>query len=389
MLSRHRCFDEGLEDCRAWLQEEFEAPNLALVFVSGEFTSDYSRLLGFLAQAYPQVHIFGCSASGFIGDGEEAELVPGFSVTLGWLPDCQLRTFHFERPTLPDLDAPPEVWREALAGEDPELRGLLLLADPFSFPGDEFLAGMDYAYPEVTKLGGLISGDHSPGSKAMFCDQTIHRSGVVGLAISGAVRVDAVVAQGCRPIGKPMVVTECAYNEILKLDGHSAGEVVLATLRALPPRDQRLASQLLFLGIGAGGPKLTYKPGDFLIRQVLGVDPSEDSLVLNATPRKGQLVQLHLRDHRSSSEDLELMLDRHLGSRNNGVTGALLFSCLGRGRALYGHCDHDSNLFKTKLGDVPLGGFFCSGEFGPVGGVTSLHSYTSCFAVFSERKAEE
>ena len=34
------------------------------------------------------------------------------------------------------------------------------------------------------------------------------------------------------------------------------------------------------------------------------------------------------------------------------------------------------------MGEVPLTGFFCGGEIGPVGTDTHLHGYTSAFAVF-------
>ena len=44
-------------------------------------------------------------------------------------------------------------------------------------------------------------------------------------------------------------------------------------------------------------------------------------------------------------------------------------------------------MFRRELADVPLGGFFCNGEIGPVGGTTHLHGYTSAFAVLGPRSA--
>jgi small ligand-binding sensory domain FIST len=384
-LSRKGSLSECLEELDQVLGTQPDSPDFLAVFASPEFDRSFPRLLQQLRQKYPTAMPFGCSARGLIGDGQEAEYVTGVSLTLGWLPGVKLKFFHAERETLPDLDASPQQWREALVGDDEQLKGILLLAEPFSFPADGFLAGLDYAYPGVTKVGGLASGGQTAGSTRLLSPHGILASGVLGVGFFGDVEVDAVVAQGCRPIGKPMVVTDCSYNEIATLDGRVAGDAVLSILRMLPERDQRLARQALFVGIGAGGPKLDYRAGDFLIRQVLGVDPEEHSLVVNGTLRKGQVVQLHLRDGRSSSEDVETMLERYRTERpDSEAKGGLLFSCLGRGRSLYGHADHDSNLFRTKLGALPLGGFFCNGEFGPVGGVTSLHGFTSCFAVFSE-----
>lgn len=385
-LSRETSLDDGLREClRTTGADSGDPPDFIAVFASPDLDPGFPRMLKRLKELYPEAMPFGCSGRGIIGDGKEAEFASGVSLTVGWLPGVRMRPFHMEREDLPDMDASPEIWRESLVGDPKDLKGILMVAEPFSFPGDGFLAGLDYAYPGVAKVGGLASGGQTPGSAALFGPGGSLRSGVVGVGFFGALEMEAVVAQGCRPIGKPMVVTDCAYNEIATLDGQVAGDAVLAILKGLPSRDQRLASQMLFLGIGAGGPKLSYRAGDFLIRQVLGVDPEEHSLVVNANLRKGQTVQLHLRDGRSSSDDLEQMLEqqqRRMGER--AASGSLLFSCLGRGRSLYGRSDHDSDLFRAKLGDVALGGFFCNGELGPVGGVSSLHGYTSCFAVFSE-----
>ena len=376
------CLQESLAAIDLYAQEP---PDFVAVFVAPEFDRGLDRLLENLSASCPECVFLGCSARGLIGDGEEAEFVAGLSVTAGWLPGVEIREFHLERETMPDLDSSPDTWRDALVGQPQGLQGLLLVAEPFSFPGSDFLAGLDYAYPGVPKAGGLASGGQTPGSSALFHRGKVLRSGVAGVGFYGSLEMKTVVAQGCRPIGKPMIVTECAYNEIQTLDGQLAGDAVLEVLRSLSKRDQQLAAQMLFVGLGAGEPKLRYEAGDFLIRQVLGVDPEAHSLVINGRFRKGQTVQLHVRDHRSSSDDLETMLENYQRANSEDeVAGALLFSCVGRGRALYGHCHHDSNLFKAKIGDVPLGGFFGNGEFGPVGGTTSLHGFTSCFALFSE-----
>ena len=102
---------------------------------------------------------------------------------------------------------------------------------------------------------------------------------------------------------------------------------------------------------------------------------------MGALLRRGQTVQFHLRDAHTSEEDLRHLLHQYSPLRDK-AKGALLFSCLGRGQFLYGRPDHDSRLFHGNVGPVPLGGFFCNGEIGPVAGTTYLHGYTSCFGVF-------
>ncbi|MGB7087847.1 MAG: FIST C-terminal domain-containing protein, partial [Phormidesmis sp.] len=107
--------------------------------------------------------------------------------------------------------------------------------------------------------------------------------------------------------------------------------------------------------------------------------------------RPGMRIQFHMRDAQTSTEDLENLLRRYrvenlegqMGGREGGTLpmGALLFSCTGRGEGLYDEPNYDSDLFEKYLGPLPLGGFFCSGEIGPVGATTFLHGFTSVFGI--------
>ena len=130
--------------------------------------------------------------------------------------------------------------------------------------------------------------------------------------------------------------------------------------------------------------------GDFLIRNLMGVDQKSGALSVGTMLRTGQLVQFHLRDKIMSAEDLNQLLSKHNEqAKAHPASGALMFSCMGRGQGLYGEADHDSRIFKNKMGDVPMGGFFCNGEIGPVGNATFLHGYTSSFGIFSPRDSAE
>lgn len=81
------------------------------------------------------------------------------------------------------------------------------------------------------------------------------------------------------------------------------------------------------------------------------------------------------------------MLQRYMTDRTtHEESGVLLFQCLGRGEYLYGRADHDTDMFKEIVGDLPLTGFFCNGEIGPVGGSTFLHGYTSSFGIFRPKE---
>lgn len=354
---------------------------MVLFFVSEAFASYYQELNLALKDRFPDTILLGCSASGLAGAGRETEFVPGLALLAGRLPEVGLHPFFFEE--LPDADSPPSAWRDCLGCQGVDLKGILLLADPFSFDAEGALAGLDFAFPEVAKVGGLVSGCQQPGEAALFLGSEIFRQGCVGLGFSGAMEMVPAVAQGCEAIGEQMVVTDARSNVLVELDGKPATQALVDTLEGLSPDKRRAAQRTLFVGLGAGRFALKYEPGEFLVRQVLGIDPRTGSIMVGARLRTGQTVQFHLRDAGTSAADLRSVLQRsrdRLGS--SPPEAALLFSCLGRGRSLYGELGHDSTIFYQVMGPVPMAGFFCNGEFGPVGGQSALHGFTSSFALF-------
>jgi small ligand-binding sensory domain FIST len=184
-----------------------------------------------------------------------------------------------------------------------------------------------------------------------------------------------------------MFVTRCRENVLYELDGRPALEIIQELYEQASPRDQKLLRSSLFLGLEMKAGQGEYHQGDFLIRNLSTADQETGALVVAARPQVTQVVQFHLRDAQTSSEDLEQQLTRYRSRTPRAALpeGALLFSCLGRGMLLYGHPDHDTEAFQRHLGDVPLTGFFCNGEIGPVQDRTFLHGYTSAYGLFRAR----
>ncbi|MEW6278579.1 MAG: FIST N-terminal domain-containing protein [Candidatus Eremiobacterota bacterium] len=382
-LSRSASLAQAIEECAKQLQDPAGPPDIAFVFVSSSHRGRFSELPALIVSTLDARHVLGCSGGGVVGQGREIEHAPAVSVTAAWLPGVEVRTFGLQENDIPDMDAPPERWHAWLRVGPRRDTQFIVLADPFSFPVEEAVIGLDYAYPGCPKVGGLASDAPFPGGNALLCDNYLLRSGLVGVALSGNLRMEAVVAQGCRPVGQPMVITGAERNHVTQLNRREPLEVLRSLVQGMTPQDRDLAGHSLFLGIQMDPFKQECERGDFLIRNLIGIDHRKGNLVVAAAPRVGQTVQFHLRDARTSAEDLELLLKRHrLGHPEGPPAGALLFSCLGRGDYLYGEPDHDSRMLQTVMGDVPLGGFFCNGEIGPVGGTTYLHGYTSCFALF-------
>lgn len=377
---------EASGDLRAGL--DGVRPDLVAAFVSEHYAKDYEALPRLLRKEMGDVVLVGCSGGGVIGGGREAEKKPGLSLTAGVLPGVEIVTFHLESENVPEPQAGQAVWEKFMGVPASQNPGFLVLPDPFSFDADRLLKGLDAAYPASPKVGGLASGGRGPEANALYLGGRTYRSGAVGLALTGDIAIDTVVAQGCRPIGNPMFVTRCRDNVILELDGDSPAAVIQKLYGTLAGRDQELFRNALFLGIVMKESQSEYHQGDFLIRNLMGVDPQSGAIGLSAHVKENMVVQFHLRDAATSTEDLNALLTRYKkDAAHASPQGSLLFSCLGRGLHLFGKPDHDTDLFRRHFGEIPLGGFFCNGEIGPVHGSTFLHGYTSSFGIFRKRSA--
>ena len=364
-------------------QMEDDPVHLTFIFVSQQFKQQYEKIPGLIRQRMDPGRFLGCSGGGIVGGGKEVEQQAAFSMTCANLPDVEIKGIYSDTMDLPNQDTAPSVWREWLGVEAEKNPCFIFLADPFSFKGEEFLTGIDFAYPKSSKVGGLASGAQMQGGNALYLDDKIYRNGLIGLALSGNIRMDTIVAQGCRPIGEPVKISKCDGTLLKEMDGQPPLDLLQKVYDGLNENDKSLIQTSLFLGIEMNPLKDDPQQGDFLIRNIMAVDRAVGGIQIGAMLREGQLVQFHLRDKAMSAEDLELMLRRYGDEENSrNACGALLFSCLGRGQYLYGKPNHDSDMFRDKLGDIPLGGFFCNGEIGPVGNATFLHGYTSSFGIF-------
>jgi small ligand-binding sensory domain FIST len=368
------------------MQLDGAAPDLTIAFVSAHHAAGFDRVPALLGAELGSGLLIGCSAGGVIGGGKEIEQRPGVSLTAATLPGVTVRPLQLDTDALPDPSADALRWQQLLGIDPADDPQFVMLPDPFSFDVESLLRGLDRTYPSGSKVGGIASGGQQPGENALFLGERVLRSGAIGVALSGDLVVDTVVAQGCRPIGDPMFVTSCQRNLIRALDGRPPLDVLRDLHDELDERDRQLARHSLFLGIVMKEDRQEYRHGDFLIRNLMGIDPQSGALAVAALLDENAIVQFHLRDGRTSSQDLADMLRAYRAAGPRRLpSGALLFSCLGRGEFLYGVSDHDSQAFRSCVGDVPLGGFFCNGEIGPVHGTTFLHGYTSSFGLFRQR----
>jgi len=364
-------------------------PHLIMVFIAGHHRAQFSSVPALMRRHFETATLFGCLCDNSIGEGREYEDQSTITLMGAVLPDVRLQPSHLDEGHFPPTYAERSLWDAALGiTEAPEC--LLLLGAPLSIDNEDFLKGLDRQYPSAGKIGGLASGIAQQDTPCLLINDSIYSSGVAVLAMSGDIALDSIVAQGCRPIGDPMFANSTHENLLIELDGKIPREVLTDVYGKLNRHDRQLFTQALFLGIAMDTHREEFRPGDFLVRAILGLDPQSGALWINSPVAVNSVVQLHVRDAASAARDVEQSLQRYRSSPNSrNASGALLLSCTGRGTNLYEQPNHDTDAFLLSLGDIPLSGFFCDGEIGPVRGNTYLHTFTSVFGVFRSKQKRE
>jgi small ligand-binding sensory domain FIST len=355
-----------------------ERCDLAIVFVSGAYLAAPEATLEAVHEALAPEELIGCGAGGVIGHGREIEDATAVSVWAAHLGDGTATTFHASVQEL-------EAGAGALTGM-PELTGadgVVLLADPVTFPTDAVLRFLTESTPLMPLLGGLASGRTIDDESVLFIGDEVVSDGAVGVRLDG-VEVLPMVSQGATPLGPELTITAGQGHVIAELAGKPALEKLRETIEALPPEDLQLVQGGLLVGIVVDSNKPDYLQGDFLVRGLVGADPSTGQVAVAADVHPGQVVRLHARDAESADRDLRDALSISMAALGGRPpAGALVFACNGRGRSMFGRAGHDAEAVEDALAGAPAAGFFAAGEIGPVGGGYFLHSFTATVAVFA------
>jgi small ligand-binding sensory domain FIST len=382
-ISNHPELSTALASCIETLEMTLDdSPDVIFVFVSRHHQESWGLIGPVLQKRFAHVDVIGCCGGGIIGGGHEVERSPALSLAAACIPGVECRPFHFESTDYASDDLSDDDWRKIFGGASAP-QALILLPDPYSTDIRPVIAAADRIYPDATVVGGMASGGREPGQHVLIHNGTSHKSGCVGIALSGNLVVSTVVAQGCRPIGPPLFATRVEGHTIYEIDGQPALDVLESVCKALPPEEIALAQQSLFIGLAMDTGRESYGKGDYLVRDVVGAMPEGRALVVAARPVEQGVIQFHIRDARSAWEDLDTLVEKAAKSERPSV-GGLMFSCVGRGESLFGENGHDSRVIQQHMNDLPLAGFFGNGEIGPVGGRTWIHGYTTALALFRQ-----
>jgi small ligand-binding sensory domain FIST len=372
------------EVCTRALSQLPGKPSLALVFFSYHHNEAADTLAAAVQARLQAQCLLGSSGEAIVGNDQEVENGPALVLWLGqWSPHVQLDPFHLSLEETPDGYS-LMGWPDALAEADPAQAALLLLGDPYTFPTDEFLAQINENHPGLRVMGGMASGGRGPGQTALLLGDDYVAEGAVGVLLHGPFKLRSIVSQGCRPIGQHMVVTKAEENIIEELGGKPPLSRLQQLWRELTPRDQKLFQQGLHIGRVINEYQAEFQRGDFLVRNVKGLDRDTGALAINDFVRVGQTVQFHVRDAESADEDLRQLLQIDQGAHQGRPSGALLFTCNGRGTRLFAEPHHDTRTVRNEVGPLPIAGFFAMGELGPVGGQNFIHGFTASVVLFED-----
>ena len=353
------------------------AVDLAFLFISSHHTSHAEEIGEIIREKVPAEHFVGCTAEGVLGGDREYADSPGLSLWAASLPgvdvsSCRLEATDESRNALL-LEAMTEMHEPAT---------LVLMADPFSVVVEDLVEALSEQRPELVFAGGMASGSSSPTGNRVYYGKEVFERGGSAVLFRGGASVSTVVSQGCRPFGKPLVVTSCEDNMIKELGGESAWQKFVEQVEDTEDTDRERLTEGLHVGRAVDSRSASEGAGNFLVRGVLGFVKETGAMMVGDIPRAGQTIQFHLRDPASASQEMEALLQGRKDQLAHPVAGALLFTCNGRGPRMFDKPHHDASVVSKVFDGPPLAGFFAAGEVGPVGDESFLHGFTAVTVLF-------
>lgn len=379
-LSVQASTDAALAEVVKQALDQLGAPvDLAMVFLSPHHLEHADVVAKELTRLLGTQNVVGCTGESIIGDSREAEDTPAISLWLAHLPQTTVVPMHLEFQRTPDGGS-IVGWSDELPLDWPKDACTLVVAEPFSFPADLLLERINEDQPGIPVIGGIASASYQPGENRLILGDRTFDSGGVLVYLHGNVRVRTIVSQGCRPIGDPYIITKSERNVIYELGGVPALTRLEAIYKTLPTTDQQLVSRGLHIGRVVNEYQSDRSQGDFIVRNVVGIEKETGSLMIGDYVKAGQTVQFHVRDEFSASAELK-QLTAEMKKNGSSPRSVLTFTCNGRGTRLFSEPHHDANCLKNAFGQIPNAGFFAAGEIGPVAGKNFLHGFTASVAV--------
>ena len=352
--------------------------DLAIVFATINYQTEYEDL-------YQAVHsnsncdeLIGCSGMSVLTSAGEFEEEPALAVMV--IRSEQLSAVSFSaRGTASEVN--DQIQENIQSGSDDDSL-LVIFPDVRALNPAELVKHIGSDGAALPVVGAAVSGDATGAQMYHWKGKEATEGGLTGVLLTGDFSTEIGVAQGCQPIGRPREITKAEGRVIFELDGEPALENFKGTLQLLTQDDIRKSGGTVFVGIAMDPENKNPIRGDFLIRNLVGINEEHAALAVSEEVTEGQLVQFHLRNPNAAAEEIQVIIAQ-LAEKTREHTPAfgLYFNCLGRGKGLYGAANHDIGVIQEKFPGLPVIGFFGNSEFAPIGGRNFAHAYTGVFVL--------
>lgn len=354
-----------------------------VVFFSVEHAARERELADTVRRFAGTDQIAGCSAAGILTSGGEVEGGHGLAVLA--LSSGQLRCQPLLFRPLQEREAEIGVELARVAMPNPTGASLLaLFPDTYTGQPQRLLESLHDECGFTPVVGAGASENGAARATYQLSSAGIASNAVAGLLLAGSFQSHIEITQGCQPITEPMVVTKAERNLIYEINGRPALEVFAGVLKGPLAEDLRRALMVLFVGLPADRLINSVAPGNYLVRNIIGIDGEKGILGVAEEVTEGESMIFAMRDGRRAREDLNQMLERqaaNLAGRKPAF--GFYFNCCARGSSLYGIPGIDSAYIKQILGDFPLIGMFGGYELAPLGRANHLFAYTGVLALIT------
>ena len=229
-------------------------------------------------------------------------------------------------------------------------------------------------FPEEIGNGYLVGGLTSSNSYHYQIADEIVEGSLSGVILEDSVPLVTGLTQGCSPLGPIHELTESESNIAISIDRRPALDVMKDDIGEVLSRDLNRIGGYIF----AGFPVADSDTGDYLVRNLMGVDPDSGAIAIGEYLHAGSSIMFCKRDGKTAIDDLERMVNKLKTRAKNKIKGGLYFSCMGRGQHMFGEPNRELELIANIIGDIPLVGFYANGEIAG----NRLYGYTGVLTLF-------
>jgi small ligand-binding sensory domain FIST len=356
-----------VERCLAELAGEPAAAGLGLIYTTEPLAPDLDRLLAELRARTGVRDWVGTVGSGICCTGREIYDEPAAAVMLAALPKDSYRLIPAGLDALADMLTRNQDWIAAH-----QARFGIVHGDPRNGHVPQIIESLSLQLDPGFLVGGLSSAGVASHQIQIAGDR--YEDGLSGVLFSAEIPVISGLTQGCTPLGIKHTVTRSQRNILVELDGRPALEVFSEDIGEVLARDLSRVAGYIFAGLPVPGSDT----GDYLVRNLVGIDPGQKLVAIGDLVEEGDPVMFCRRDGDTARGDMLRML-RDLGKRAGaGIRGGVYYTCLGRGRYQFGEHSEELRMIQEALGDFPLVGFFANGEISH----NRLYGYTGVLTLF-------